>query len=146
LSVIENGGRAAGEPRKPSLRLLSTATAALMLGGGVLLDIDRVNAVRDTLDRVAHVAAIEAAANPREGERALQCRRRFEKAVWTETEVALDDVSISIDRDPHGRTASVSYDATVKLAVGRFFGFDEVSISGETEVSAPERQAALTTP
>jgi uncharacterized membrane protein len=146
LSVNETGGHAAVEPRQPSLRLLSIATVILMLGGGILLDIDRVNAVRDKLDRVAHVAAIEAAANPRAGERALQCRRRFEKAVWTGTEVALDDVSISIDRDADGRTASVTYDATVKLAVGRFFGFDEVSISGETEVSAPERQAALTTP
>jgi hypothetical protein len=119
--VNETGGHAAVEPRQPSLRLLSIATVIL-------------------------VAAIEAAANPRAGERALQCRRRFEKAVWTGTEVALDDVSISIDRDADGRTASVTYDATVKLAVGRFFGFDEVSISGETEVSAPERQAALTTP
>jgi uncharacterized membrane protein len=121
-------------------------TTTLLLMGGILLDADRVNAVRVALDRVAHVAAIEAAASPRVAERAHICRRRFEKTVWTDTEVSVDDISVSVDRDKDGRTATVSYDATVKLAVGRFFGIEEISISGEAEVSAPEKQTAMTTP
>jgi uncharacterized membrane protein len=125
---------------------LAAMTCALLLGGGILLDIDRVNAVRDTLDKVAHVAAIEAAAAPRAADREMICQRRFARAVWTDTEVSVDDVSISVDRDEDGRTATVSYDVTVKLAVGRYFGFDQVTISGEAEVAAPEKQAALTTP
>jgi uncharacterized membrane protein len=139
--------RTAGEPRRETpLGVIAGIAGALLLAGGVLLDIDRVNAVRDTLDRVAHVAAIEAAASPRGADRDHICRKRFERTVWTDTEVSLDEVSVSIDRDPSGRTATVSYDVTVKLAVGRFFGFDEVSISGEAEVAAPERHAAVTVP
>jgi uncharacterized membrane protein len=137
---------ATGSRREPSLLKLIAITGALLLTGGVLLDLDRINAVRDTLDRVAHMAAIEAAASPRPADRTQICRKRFSRAVWTDTEVTMDDVSVSVDRDKDGRTATVSYDATVKLAVGRFFGFDEVSISGEAEVAAPEKQAALTTP
>jgi uncharacterized Zn finger protein len=125
---------------------LIAMTGAFLLSGGVLLDLDRVNAVRIVLDRVAHVAAIEAAAAPRSADRAHICQRRFARTVWTDTEVSVDEVSVSVDTDKDGRTATVSYDATVKLAVGRFFGFDEVTISGEAEVAAPERQAALTTP
>jgi uncharacterized membrane protein len=129
-----------------SLWKLLAMTGVLLLGGGILLDVDRINGVRDALDRVAHVAAIEAAASPRVAERTLICQKRFRRAVWTDTEVTVDDVSVSVDRDEDGRTATVSYDATVKLAVGRFFGFDEVSISGEAEVAAPEKHAAVTMP
>lgn len=137
----------AGEPRRESsFWRLGAATAGLLIAGGILVDIDRINAVRDTLDRVAHVAAIEAAAAPGSADRAAICRKRFARTVWTDTEVSLDDVSVSIDRDADGRTATVSYDATVKLAVGRFFGFDQVEIFGEVEVTAPDKQASLTTP
>jgi uncharacterized membrane protein len=137
----------AAEPRREiALGKLIAITSCLLLTGGVLLDVDRINAVRDALDRAAHVAAIEAAASPRPADRAHICQRRFKRTVWTDTEVTVDDVSVSVDKDPDGRTATVSYDATVKLAVGRFFGFDEVTISGEAEVAAPETQASLTTP
>ncbi len=137
----------AGEPRREvSTGWLTALTGALLLAGGLLLDLDRVNAVRDALNRAAHVAAIEAAAAPRAADRASICRKRFARTVWTDTEVTMDDISVSIDHDKDGRTATVSYDATVKLAVGRFFGFDAVSISGEAEVDAPEQQASLTTP
>jgi uncharacterized membrane protein len=125
---------------------LVACAAALLLSGGILLDLDRINAVRDALDRVAHVAAIEAAASPRAADRTYICQKRFARTVWTDTEVSVDDITVSVDGDRANRTATVSYDATVKLAVGRFFGFDEVTISGEAEVSAPEKQAALTTP
>jgi uncharacterized membrane protein len=135
------------EPRREiGLGKLVAIAAGLLLAGGVLLDIDRINAVRDALDRAAHMAAIEAAASPRPADREHICQRRFRRTVWTDTEVTLDDVSVSVDKDPDGRTATVSYDATVKLAVGRFFGFDEFAISGEAEVAAPEKQASLTTP
>ncbi len=137
----------AGEPRRDvSLPRLIGVAAALLLAGGVLLDLDRINAVRDALDRAAHMAAIEAAASPRVADRERICLKRFNRTVWTDTEVTVDDVSVSVDRDKDGRTATVSYDATVKLSVGRYFGFDEVSISGEAEVAAPERQASMTTP
>jgi hypothetical protein len=146
-SVPESTSTSAAEPRREiALGKLIGITCALLLAGGVLLDLDRISAVRDVLDRVASVAAIEAAASTRPGDRTHICQKRFNRAVWTDTEVTVDDVSVSVDRDKDGRTATVSYDATVKLAVGRFFGFDEVSISGEAEVPAPERQAGLTTP
>jgi hypothetical protein len=32
----------------------------------------------------------------------------------------------------------------VKLSVGRLFGLDEIAISGEAEVEAPETLAAMT--
>jgi uncharacterized membrane protein len=137
----------AGEPRRElSTGWLAAITGVLLLAGGLLLDLDRVSAVRDALNRAAQMAAIEAAAAPRAADRVHICQKRFARTVWTDTEVTMDDISVSIDRDKDGRTATVSYDATVKLAVGRFFGFDEVSISGEAEVSAPETQASLTTP
>jgi uncharacterized membrane protein len=137
----------AGDPRRTiSTGALAAMTAVLLLAGGVLLDVDRIKSVRDVLDRAAQVAAIEAAASPRAADRLHICRKRFSRAVWTDTEVSVDDVSVSVDRDADGRTATVSYDATVKLAVGRFFGFNEVAISGEHEVEAPETQASLTTP
>jgi uncharacterized membrane protein len=125
---------------------LAAAAGFMLIAGGVLLDLDRISAVREALDRVAHVAAIEAAAAPRAGDREHICQKRFARTVWTDTEVSVDDVSVSVDRDKDGRTATVSYDATVKLSVGRYFGFGEVAISGEAEVAAPERQAALTVP
>ena len=133
--------------RETSLRILLATTAAMLLAGGILLDVDRVNGVRDTLNRVASIAAIEAAAaTTRPADRTHICQRRFDRTVWTDTEVTVDSVEVSVDRDATGRTATVSYDATVRLAVGRFFGFDEVTISGEAEVPAPERQTSLTTP
>jgi uncharacterized membrane protein len=145
--VPESPITSAVHPRRElSLFKLLTIAGALLLAGGVLLDVDRINAVRDALDKAAHVAAIEAAASPRAADHANICQKRFRKTVWTDTEVTIDDVSVSIDKDADGRTATVAYDATVKLAVGRFFGFDEVTISGEAEVSAPEKQASLTTP
>jgi uncharacterized membrane protein len=125
---------------------LAAGAGFLLLAGGILLDVDRVNAVREALDRVAHVAAIEAAAAPRTADRTYICQKRFARTVWTETEVSVDDIAVSVDGARQDRTATVSYDATVKLAVGRYFGFDEVTISGEAEVAAPEKQTALTTP
>jgi uncharacterized membrane protein len=145
--VPELTSASVGEPRRMvGTGWLAAMAGALLLTGGVLLDLDRISAVREALDRVAHVAAIEAAAAPRTADRTYICQKRFARTVWTETEVSVDDVSVSIDTDKDGRTATVSYDATVKLAFGRFFGFDEVAISGEAEVAAPEKQAALTTP
>ncbi len=40
----------------------------------------------------------------------------------------------------------MTYDATVQLVVGRFFGVSEVEIWGEAEVTAPAKQVAILTP
>ncbi|MGL4637129.1 MAG: hypothetical protein ACRCWF_14190 [Beijerinckiaceae bacterium] len=133
------------EPRLSLAKLLSL-TAALTLAGGILLDLNRINAVRDTLDRVAQVAAIEAAASTRPAERTHICRKRFDRHVWTETEVSVDTIDVSIGEDKQGRRATVEYDATVKLVVGRYFGLPEVEISGEVDVSAPTRNAVAAAP
>jgi uncharacterized membrane protein len=137
----------AGDTR-PALSLpkLLSLTAALTLAGGILLDLDRINAVRDTLDRVAQVAAIEAAASPRSAERAHICRRRFDRHVWTETEVSVDSIDVTVADSRQGRRATVEYDATVNLVVGRYFGFPQVEISGEADVAAPSRNAVAATP
>jgi uncharacterized membrane protein len=137
---------AAKPQSKTGLMKLFALTGALLLAGGILLDMDRINAVRDTLDRVAHIAAIEAAASPRIADRQRICLKRFNRHVWTDTEVSLDDVTVSVDEGKTGRTATVGYDVTVKLAVGRFFGINEIEISGEAEVAAPGKQGSTTTP
>jgi hypothetical protein len=134
------------EPKQLGVGKLLMAAGVLLLAGGILLDMDRINAVRDTLDRVAHVAAIEAAASPRSADRQVICRKRFDRTVWTETEVAVDDVVVSVEEAAGVRTSTVEYDATVKLSVGRFFGFNEVTISGEAEVPAPSKQVVAATP
>jgi uncharacterized membrane protein len=125
---------------------LLAATAALLLAGGILLDMNRINSVRDSLDRVAHIAAFEAAAATRPAERQQICQKRFAKTVWTDSEVSVDDIDVSVTASGRGNVATVSYDATVHLVVGRFFGFNEVMISGEAEVTAPTKQIATATP
>jgi uncharacterized membrane protein len=140
------GDREHTASQQVGLGKLTAAALAFLLAGGVLLDMDRIAAVRETLDRVAHVAAIEAAASPRSADRQVICRKRFDKTVWTETEVAVDDVIVSVEEAAGVRTSTVEYDATVKLAVGRFFGFNEVTISGEAEVPAPNKQVVTATP
>lgn len=129
-----------------ALRPLLLSMTCLLLAGGVLLDLNRVAGVRETLDRVAEIAAIEAAASPRVTERERICRRRFDRHVWTDTEVTVDDVAVTVEEGREGRTATVEYDATVKLVVGRFFGLSEVSISGEAEVPLPNRHVAAIAP
>ncbi|MGL5117018.1 MAG: hypothetical protein ACRC7G_13600 [Beijerinckiaceae bacterium] len=131
--------------RRP-LRPLLLSIGALLLVGGVLLDLNRVNGVRETLNRVAEIAAIEAAASPRATERQRICQRRFDKHVWTETEVTVDELAVTVEGDREGRTSTVEYDATVKLVVGRYFGLPEISISGEAEVPAPNRHVAAAAP
>ncbi len=133
---------------RPALSLprLLSLTAALTLAGGILLDLNRINAVRDTLDRVAQVAAIEAAASPRSAERSHICRKRFDRHVWTETEVSVDSIDVNVAEGKQGRRATVEYDATVNLVVGRYFGFPQVEISGEADVSAPSRNAVASAP
>jgi hypothetical protein len=116
---------------------LLAATVALLLAGGV---------VRDSLDRVAYLAAFEAAAATRPAERQHICQKRFAKTVWTDSEVSMDDIEVSVTQNGRGNTALVTYDATVQLVVGRFFGFNEVVISGEAEVTAPGKQVAAATP
>jgi hypothetical protein len=125
-----------------SLKSLCMMTAALLLTGGILLDMDRINAVRDALDSVARAAASEAVAAARPAERKQMCQRRFEKGIWTDAEVSLDDVDVSVTENSKGRTAVVVYDVTVNLVVGRFFGFNEVVISGEAEADAPAAPVA----
>jgi uncharacterized membrane protein len=125
---------------------LLAATAALLLTGGILLDMNRINSVRDSLDRVAHIAAFEAAAATRPAERQQICQKRFAKTVWTDSEVSVDDIDVSVIASGRGNVATVSYDATVHLVVGRFFGFNEVVISGEAEVTAPTKQIATASP
>jgi uncharacterized membrane protein len=122
------------------------AMATLLLAGGVLLDVNRINSVRESLDRVAHLAAFEAAAAPRSAERSVICERRFAKTVWTDSEVSVDDIDVEVMHGSRGNTATVTYDATVQLVVGRFFGFHEVVISGEAEVTAPNKQVAAVSP
>ncbi len=122
------------------------ATVALLLAGGIVLDMNRINSVRHALDRVAHVAAFEAAAATRPAERQHICQKRFAKAVWTDSEVSVDEIDVSVTQNGTGKTALVTYDATVQLVVGRFFGFNEVVISGEAEVTAPGKQVTAATP
>jgi hypothetical protein len=122
------------------------AMTGLLLVGGILLDMDRINAVRDTLDRVAHVAAFEAVAATRPAERKHICQKRFNTSIWTDSEVSLDDVNVNVTEDKKGKVATVTYDVTVQLVVGRFFGFNEVEISGEAEVAAPLKQVVAATP
>jgi hypothetical protein len=133
-------------PKKMGILALFGAMAGLLLAGGILLDMDRINAVRDTLDRVAHVAAFEAVAAARPAERKHICQKRFNTSIWTDSEVSLDDVNVNVTEDKKGKVATVTYDVTVQLVVGRFFGFNEVEISGEAEVAAPLKQVVAATP
>ncbi len=125
---------------------LVAAAAALLITGGVLLDLDRVAAAREALDKVAHVAAFEAAATAKPTERKAICQKRFAKTVWTDAEVSIDDLDVSVVPTGRGNMAVVTYDATVQLVVGRFFGVSEVEIWGEAEVTAPAKQVAILTP
>jgi hypothetical protein len=125
---------------------LLAITATLLLVGGVLLDVNRINSVRDSLDKVAYLAAFEAAASTRPADRKAICLKRFAKTVWTDSEVTMDEIDVSVTPGGRGNTAIVSYDATVQLVVGRFFGFSEFMISGEAEVTAPNRQIAAVSP
>jgi hypothetical protein len=139
----------AGPPatdRPAGIKGLLALTIGLLLGGGVLLDFNRINSVRDSLDRVAYLAAFEAAAATRPADRKILCLKRFAKTVWTDSEVTMDEIDVSVTPGGRGNTAVVSYDATVQLVVGRFFGFSEYMISGEAEVTAPNRQVATAIP
>jgi hypothetical protein len=122
--------------------------AALLLLGGVALDLDRVMAARATLDRLATEAAIAAAVAQGPSERQRICRNRFKAGIWTERDVRLKDVTASLDIEAGERFSTVEWDATVKLAVGRFFGLPEIAIEGETEVPAPAagERVALVSP
>ena len=132
--------------RPAGIKGLLTAMIGLLLIGGILLDANRINSVRDSLDKVAYLAAFEAAASTRPADRKILCLKRFAKTVWTDSEVTMDDIDFSVTTGGRGNTAVVSYDATVQLVVGRFFGFSEFVISGEAEVTAPNRQIAAVTP
>jgi hypothetical protein len=134
--------------RGGSTRTLGLLIAALLIAGGVALDLDRVHAAKAMLDRLAAAAAIAAAAAPREGERESICRRRFMAHLWTDRDVTLDGVSVQLDVEDGERFSTVHYDATVKLMVGRFFGLPEIEIAGQQEVPAPAagERVALVTP
>ena len=58
----------------------------------------------------------------------------------------MDEIDVNVTPGRRGNTAVVSYDATVQLVVGRYFGFSDFMISGEAEVTAPTRQIAAATP
>lgn len=128
--------RAVAAVRRPLLPLV-LAIIGLLLGGGIALDLDRVAAARNMLDRLAAAAAIEAAAAPRAADREHICRRRFSRHMWTDRDVSLDNVSVQLDVVEGERYSTVAWDATVKLMVGRFFGLSEIEITGEQEVPAP---------
>ena len=147
MGVADHTLKDAGTARK-AIRLtpLCSLMAGLLLTGGILLDMDRINAVRDALDRVAHIAAFEAIAATKPAERKHICQKRFNTTIWTDSEVALDDVNVSITENKKGKIATVTYDVTVQLVVGRFFGLNEVEISGEAEVAAPLKQVIAATP
>jgi hypothetical protein len=145
--VADNNIDGAGnKPRKFNDRSLYAMLGALLLTGGVMLDMNRINGVRDTLDRVARLAASEAMASNRPADRQHICEKRLNKGIWTNTEVNLEDVDITVEDNARIKTATVSYDVTVNLVVGRFFGFDEVVISGEVETEAPSDTAVASLP
>jgi hypothetical protein len=136
---------------KSQLKGLSNKALCMMLGlsllsGGILLDMNRILGVRDTLDRVARLAASEAMASNRSLDRQHICEKRLSKGIWTNTEVNLEDFDISVDDNNKIKTATLSYDVTVNLVVGRFFGIDEVVISGEVEAESPSNTAMATLP
>jgi hypothetical protein len=133
--VLQSDDRVLARPA--SIKTLCLAAATLLLAGGVLLDMNRILGVRDTLDRVARLAASEAMASNRPSDRQHICEKRLNKGIWTNTEVSLEDFAVTVDDTSKIRTATVSYDVSVNLVVGRFFGFDEVTISGEVEAEAP---------
>jgi uncharacterized membrane protein len=125
---------------------LAAAMGALLLAGGVLLDMDRVMAVRDTLNRVAGAAAIAAAAEARPVDQAGMCQKSFDKYVWTDTDVTVDELAVKVSETKTGRLSTVDYDATVKLVVGRYFGFSEFEISGQVAVPLPRKTVVAATP
>ena len=125
---------------------LSAAMISLLLAGGVLLDVDRVLAVRDTLNRVANIAAVASAAEARPSLRAGICQKSFDRHVWTETDVTVDELAVAVSETKTGRLATVDYDATVKLVVWRYFGFSELEISGQVAVPLPRRIISASMP
>jgi uncharacterized membrane protein len=125
---------------------LVAAMGALLIGGGILLDMDRVMAVRDSLNRIAGVAAMAAAAETRPALREGICQKSFERYVWTDTDVSVDELTVDVRESKTGRLATVDYDATVKLVVGRYFGFSEMEISGKIEVQLPRTNVAAIAP
>lgn len=143
-SETHESGSSADKPA--GVKGLIAAAAALLIAGGALLDFDRVASAREALDKVAYVAAFEAAAAAKPAERKAICQKRFAKTVWTDSEVSVDELDVSVVPTGRGNTALVTYDATVQLVVGRFFGLGEVEISGEAEVTAPTKQVAAVTP
>jgi hypothetical protein len=133
--------KAEKQPRTWSNLSLYLMLGALLLTGGIMLDMNRILGVRDTLDRVARLAASEAMASSRPADRLHICEKRLSKGIWTNSEVNLEDVAITVEDNSKIKTATVSYDVTINLVVGRFFGFDEVIISGEVEAEAPSNTA-----
>jgi hypothetical protein len=116
---------------------LLAGAAALLLTGGILLDVNRINGVREVLDRVARSAAIEAVAASRPVERQHLCEKRFKRSVWTNTEVSIEDLDVSVHDQTAMRTSTVVYGASVNLVVGRFFGMPEFTFSGRAQANAP---------
>jgi hypothetical protein len=132
-----NASRPRAWHAEKGVRPLLVGTFGLLLTGGVLLDVNRINGVRDVLDRVARTAAIEAVAASRPLERQHVCEKRFKRSVWTTTEVNIEDLEVSVHDQTAMRTSTVIYDASVNLVVGRFFGMPEVTISGQAQANAP---------
>lgn len=122
--------------------VLVVAAAICLIGGGALLDAGRIHAVKTTLDRVAAMAAIDAAEAATTSPASAQaiCQRRFARHVWTDTEVTIDSIDVSVENGAYARTSTVAYDATVTLSVGRFFGLPEIELSGESEIESPIRR------
>lgn len=145
-TVIQDMGGACGRAPLLGVKGLVASMAALLIAGGALLDIDRINSAKEVLDRIAYVAAFEAAAATRPAERKRICQKRFAKTVWTDSEVSIDDIGVTVVANGRGNHAHVTYDATVQLVVGRFFGLSEFEIWGEAEVTAPRKQVAAVTP
>jgi hypothetical protein len=128
------------------VRPLLAGTAALLLSGGILLDVNRIHGVRDVLDRVARSAAIEAVAASRPVERQHICEKRFKRSVWNNTEVNIDDLDVTVHDQTAMRTSTVIYGASINLVVGRFFGLSEFTFSGQAQANAPTDSNMISLP
>lgn len=147
-STSDEHGQETGRGRtRVSFALRLCIVAVFLVAGGALIDVGRVMAAREGLDRLAVRAAeralVEQPVSLREG----NCRKVFAETLWTDVDVSLDELSVSVDVAGQHHVATVEYDATVRLTVGRFFGVPAIEISGDGEAgrslpaSAPEEPA-----
>ncbi len=141
MSEPEPVGKAAG------IKGLVFHRSGLLITGGVLLDLDRVAAAREALDKGGACRACFRGRRHDQGDRAQGALPEALRQDGLDRRRGLDRRTRCQRRaDGPRQHGGRQYDATVQLVVGRFFGVSEVEIYGEAEVTAPTRQVAVLTP